>query len=101
VTDTGRGPALQDVPTFTEQGNKFDVNVGRRVVPARTPPAIVERLNHEITASWRWTRRRSSPRRICPSRRFKAAEQVAATVTSDIATWQGLAKTAKLTKELG
>jgi tripartite-type tricarboxylate transporter receptor subunit TctC len=101
VTGTGRGPALQDVPTLTEQGYKFDVNGWYGVfVPAKTPPAIVARLNQEINRilAMDETQKKFATLNM-PKPPIKTAEQFAATVTSDIATWQGLAKTAKLTNE--
>lgn len=48
---TVKGPLLPDVRTMNEQGYRFDANGWHGVfVAARTPPAIVLRLNQEINA---------------------------------------------------
>jgi tripartite-type tricarboxylate transporter receptor subunit TctC len=72
VTDTGRGPALQDLPTLTEQGYKFDVNGWYGVfVPAKTPPAIVERLSQEIDRILAMDETHKFAALTCPSRRSR------------------------------
>src|SRR5690606_39080477 len=50
VAGLKRTPLFPDVPTFDEIGMKgFDAGTTHGFyVPARTPPAIVERLNREI-----------------------------------------------------
>lgn len=51
ITMPKRTPFLPDVPTATEQGHpQFDVNswVGL-LAPAKTPPAVIEKLHAEIT----------------------------------------------------
>jgi tripartite-type tricarboxylate transporter receptor subunit TctC len=68
-------------------------------VPAKTPPAIVERLNQEIDRILAMDETQKFAALNMPKPPIKTAEQFAATVTSEIATWQWLAKTAKLTKE--
>lgn len=52
VTGTARSPALPEVPTFAEQGFGYaDISLWYGVmVPAKTPPEIVKRLNEEIAA---------------------------------------------------
>ncbi|PZQ78470.1 MAG: ABC transporter substrate-binding protein [Variovorax paradoxus] len=48
---TVKGPLLPEVRTMNEQGYRFDANGWHGVfVAARTPEAIVVRLNHEINA---------------------------------------------------
>ena len=52
VSSAARASSLPDVPTFAESG-VADFNVSSWVgllVPARTPPAIVQRLNTELNA---------------------------------------------------
>ena len=52
VSSAARASSLPDVPTFAESG-VADFNVSSWVgllVPARTPPAIVQRLNMELNA---------------------------------------------------
>ncbi|RYZ07323.1 MAG: tripartite tricarboxylate transporter substrate binding protein [Comamonadaceae bacterium] len=52
VTGKARSPALPDVPTFAEQGFGYaDISLWYGVmVPAKTPDAMVRRLNEEIGA---------------------------------------------------
>jgi tripartite-type tricarboxylate transporter receptor subunit TctC len=52
VTTPKRFPLLPDLPAIAESGVPgFEVNAWNGVlVPAKTPPAIVERLNREINA---------------------------------------------------
>jgi tripartite-type tricarboxylate transporter receptor subunit TctC len=53
VTTTGRSPAMPDVPTFIESGFKgYEVNGWYGfVVPAKTPRAVVSRLNATLRES--------------------------------------------------
>ena len=55
TTGTKRAPALAKVPTVAEQGfaGYEATNWYAFVAPAKTPPAIIERLNREITAALR------------------------------------------------
>lgn len=98
ATGSGRGPALPDVPTLTEQGYKFDADGWYGVfAPAGTPPAIVKRMNDEINkilASAEMRERFASQNMLSPP--IKNVEQFAATVKSDIEMWQALAKAIKL-----
>jgi tripartite-type tricarboxylate transporter receptor subunit TctC len=53
VADTRRSPLLPDVPTLSEAGyTNLDLQLWFGVLaPARTPPAVIERMNRLITAS--------------------------------------------------
>lgn len=97
-TGSSRGPALPDVPRLTEQGFKFDADGWYGVfAPAGTPEAIVQRMNHELNrllATDEVIQKFASQNMPRPP--LKSAGQFAATVQSDIALWQGLAKTAEL-----
>ena len=98
VTGSGRGPALPDLPTLTEQGYKFDANGWFGIfAPAGTPPAIVRRLNEEINrvlATEPMRQQFAAQNMATPP--IKTVEQFAATVKSDIELWQSLGRTAKL-----
>lgn len=98
VHPSGRGPALPDLPTLTEQGYKFDANGWFGIfAPAGTPPAIVRRLNEEINrvlATEPMRQQFAAQNMATPP--IKTVEQFAATVKSDIELWQSLGRTAKL-----
>jgi tripartite-type tricarboxylate transporter receptor subunit TctC len=98
ATGSGRGPALPELPTLTEQGYKFDADGWYGIFSrAGTPPAIVNRLNQEIGHILSTDEMRQSFHQqnmsIPP---HKNAAQFAATVKTDIELWQSLAKAAKL-----
>ena len=98
ATGSGRGPALPEVPTLTQQGYRLFPDGWYGVfAPAGTPMPIVRRMNEEInkilvTAEMR--DKFASQNMLAPP--IKTAEQFAATVKSDIEIWQGLAKAIKL-----
>lgn len=98
ATGSGRGPALPDLPTLSEQGYKFDADGWYGVfAPAGTPPAIVRRVNAEINkilATDEMKQRFAAQNMLAPSN--KTADQFAAQVKSDIELWQSLAKSIKL-----
>lgn len=98
ATGSARGPALPELPTLTEQGFKFGLDGWFGIfAPARTPAAIVTRLNEEIgkALAAEETRQRFAQQNITLGA-FKSAPQFAATVKSDIDLWQSLAKKANL-----
>jgi tripartite-type tricarboxylate transporter receptor subunit TctC len=99
VSGTSRGPALPDVPRLTEQGFKFDADGWYGVfAPAGTPPNIVNRMNEEINKVLATEAMRENfISKNMPPPPIKTADQFAATVASDVALWQGLAKPVKLT----
>ncbi|MBL8287307.1 MAG: tripartite tricarboxylate transporter substrate binding protein [Rubrivivax sp.] len=98
ATGSGRGPALPEVPTVTEQGYKFDADGWYGVfAPAGTPPAIVKRMNEEINrilATEEMKAKFHQQNMLTPP--IKTADQFAATVRSDVELWQALAKSIKL-----
>jgi tripartite-type tricarboxylate transporter receptor subunit TctC len=98
VTGSSRGPALPDLPTVTEQGYKFDADGWFGIfAPAGTPQPIIDRLNAEIGKAMALddTRAKFAQRNMAVPP-HKTAAQFAATVKSDIALWQDLARKAKL-----
>lgn len=94
ATGSGRGPALPDVPTVSEQGYKFDADGWYGVfAPAGTPLTIVRRMNDEINrilATEDMRQKFMSQNMLSPP--IKNADQFAATVKSDLELWQTLAK---------
>jgi tripartite-type tricarboxylate transporter receptor subunit TctC len=94
VTGSRRAPALPDLPTVAEQGYKFDADGWYGVfAPAGTPMDIVRRMNAEINKLLATDdMRQKFIAQNMPAPPIKTAEQFAATVRSDIALWQGLAK---------
>jgi tripartite-type tricarboxylate transporter receptor subunit TctC len=52
VMSARRNPAIPDVPAISETIPGLEIDAGTGIgVPAKTPPDIVERLNHDINAS--------------------------------------------------
>ena len=98
ATGSGRGPALPEVPTVSEQGYKFDADGWYGVfAPAGTPMPMVRRMNEEINkilAADEMRQRFAAQNMLAPA--TKNADQFAATVKSDIELWQALAKAIKL-----
>ena len=101
ATGSGRGPALPEVPTVTEQGYKFDADGWYGVfAPAGTPAAIVKRMNEEINkilATDEMKAKFHQQNMLTPP--IKTADQFAATVKADVELWQALAKKVQLKVE--
>lgn len=98
VTGSSRGPALPDLQRLTEQGFKFDSDGWYGFfAPAGTPVDIVRRMNEEINKILSTEEMKQNfISKNMPPPPIKTAEQFAATVMSDVAIWQGLAKSIKL-----
>jgi tripartite-type tricarboxylate transporter receptor subunit TctC len=98
ITGSSRGPALPDLPRLTEQGFKFDADGWYGVfAPAGTPPEIVNRMNEEVNKILATEGMRENfISKNMPPPPLKTADQFAATVASDVALWQTLAKPVKL-----
>jgi tripartite-type tricarboxylate transporter receptor subunit TctC len=98
ATGSRRAPALPELPTVSEQGYKFDADGWYGVfAPAGTPKDIVRRMNEEINKILATEEMRQSfISKNMPAPPLKSAEQFAATVKSDVALWQGLAKSINL-----
>jgi tripartite-type tricarboxylate transporter receptor subunit TctC len=98
ATGSGRGPALPEVPTLSEQGFKFDTDGWFGIfAPAGTPAAIVQRLNQEFGQAMALDevkKRFASQNMGVPA--HKTAAQFAATVKADVELWQGLGRRANL-----
>lgn len=98
ATGSRRAPALPDLPTVSEQGYKFDADGWYGVfAPAGTSMDIVRRMNEEINKILATDEMRLKfNSQNMPAPPLKTAEQFAATVKSDVALWQGLAKSVNL-----
>lgn len=98
VTGSSRGPALPDLQRLTEQGFKFDSDGWYGFfAPAGTPVDIVRRMNEEINKILSTEEMKQNfIAKNMPPPPIKTAEQFAATVMSDVAIWQSLAKSIKL-----
>ena len=94
ATGSRRAPALPELATVSEQGYKFDADGWYGVfAPAGTPMDIVRRMNEEINKILATEEMRLKfNSQNMPAPPIKTAEQFAATVRSDVALWQGLAK---------
>lgn len=98
ATGSGRPPALPDVPTVSEQGFKFDADGWFGVFTAASvPPSIVARMNQELgnLLAQDEVKARFAQMNLT-LQAFKTPSQFAATVKTDTAFWQDLAKKAKL-----
>lgn len=98
ATGSRRPPALAELPTVSEQGYKFDADGWYGVfAPAGTPIDIVRRMNEEVNKILATDEMRTKfNAQNMPAPPIKTAEQFAATVKSDVALWQGLAKSINL-----
>jgi tripartite-type tricarboxylate transporter receptor subunit TctC len=98
ASGSSRGPALPNLPTLGEQGFKFEADGWLGIfAPANTPPAVVTRLNQEIgkiLATEDTKQKFAAQNMTLPP--FKTPAQFAATVKSDVETWQSMAKAANL-----
>jgi len=99
VTGTRRAPATPQVPTFTEQGFKFDVDGWYGVfLPAGTShPEMVERLNQalaQVAQSADIRKKFEDQNMALPA--VKPAAEFARSIQSDMKIWGGLAKLADL-----
>ena len=98
TTGSARAPAIQDIPTLTEQGYKFDADGWYGVfLPAKTDPKIVDRLNAEFGRALNSDdvkKKFAEQNMRLPA--FKTAAEFAQTVKTDMELWQQLAKVAKL-----
>jgi len=98
ASGSARGPALQDVPTLTEQGYTFDADGWYGVfAPAKTDPKIIDRLNADLgqaLGSPEMKAKFAEQNMLIPA--HKSAAEFSQVVKRDMALWQQLAKVAKL-----
>lgn len=99
VTGTQRAPATQDVPTFTQQGFKFDADGWYGIFLPRTSAstAIVDELNHvlaKIALDADIRKKFEDQNMALPA--IKPAAVFAQSIQTDMKVWGGLAKLANL-----
>jgi tripartite-type tricarboxylate transporter receptor subunit TctC len=97
-TGSQRWPATQELPTLSEQGYKFDADGWYGVfAPAGTPVEIIDRLNAEITRVQNTdeVRQKFEEQNMVVTKSHSAGA-FAASMKTDAAIWQGLAKTTDL-----
>ena len=97
-TGSQRWPATQELPTLSEQGYKFEADGWYGVfAPAGTPVEIIDRLNAEITRVQNTdeVRQKFEEQNMVVSKSHSAGA-FAASMKTDAAIWQGLAKTTDL-----
>ena len=96
-----RSPSLPDVPTMKEQG--FDHMVfnswAALLAPAGTPPAIVQRLNAEMTKIVAMPDVREQFAKIDYEPMGGTPEQLATLITDDTARWRKIVKDTKFMAE--
>ena len=101
VTSLTRNPALPDVPTVAEQGFK-DFEAGGWLgilVPNGTPPAVIARLNAEITKVMQLPEVKSKLIAQGVEAKTSTPEQFAAMMKSDTTKWHKIVKDAGIKPE--
>lgn len=101
VTSRKRFSGLPDVPTVTESGvQNYDVSAWNGVAaPAKTPRAIIDRLNKEVNAALALPDIRQTFQNLGIDARGGSPEDLKELLSGEIAKWKQLAVTAKLEKQ--
>lgn len=101
VTGEKRSIVLPEVPTAVEAGVKDYIasSWNALAVPAKTPRAVVERLNKEIATAVADPGVREKLRNLNIDARSSTPEQNAALLASDIRRWSGVIEKAKIQKQ--
>jgi len=100
VAGTQRAECLPNVPTLKEQGVNFDLTYWWGLMaPAKTAPAIVERLNKELNAVLALPETQAQLRQFCQDGAARSAEAYGKTIGDDIATWGKLIRAAGIQPE--
>ena len=96
VTSAERQPDFAGVPTMIEAGvPDYVVTAFFGVVaPARTPPAVVARLNAVINEALQTEALRESLRRLAAAPSITTPEAFSAFIASEFAKWKGIANSA-------
>jgi tripartite-type tricarboxylate transporter receptor subunit TctC len=101
VTSRKRFSGLPDVPTVTESGvQNYDVSAWNGVAaPAKTPRAIIDRVNKEVNAALARPDIRQKFQNLGIDARGGSPEDLKELLSGEIAKWKQLAVTAKLEKQ--
>jgi tripartite-type tricarboxylate transporter receptor subunit TctC len=98
-----RAPQLPDVPTVAEEGpplGNFDVSSWNGLsVPARTPPAVIARLNHEIQAALAQPDVQKRFLDLNLVAKGGTPQQLEERLTSDIRRWSDVIARAKIARQ--
>ena len=101
VTSLERSPVAPDVPTVAESGYPgFEALAWHGILaPAKTPPAVIKKLNDEIVKAVK----EPATRELLANQAMQAVgntpEEFAAFIQKDIATWKTVAAAAKVAVE--
>jgi putative tricarboxylic transport membrane protein len=101
VTSLQRSPVAPDVPTVAESGYPgFEALAWHGILaPARTPPAVVKKLNEEITKALGDPETKALLVNQAMQTVGSTPEEFAAFIQKDIAIWKAVAATANVTVE--
>jgi tripartite-type tricarboxylate transporter receptor subunit TctC len=101
VTSERRYPGLPNVPTVAESGvSGYQASSWNGVAaPARTPRAIVERLNREVNAATAAPELRQRLQELGVEARAGTPEALAALLVAEIAKWKAVIERAKIEKQ--
>jgi tripartite-type tricarboxylate transporter receptor subunit TctC len=90
VSSTTRNPFLPDVPTIAESGlpNYLTYSWNGMVAPAKTPPALIARLNKEITATINAPEVQAKFRELIMVPRTGTPQDLQKIYETDIAVWR-------------
>jgi tripartite-type tricarboxylate transporter receptor subunit TctC len=101
VTSLERSPVAPDVPTVAESGYAgFEALAWHGILaPARTPPAVIRKLNEEIVKALKDPATRDLLVNQAMQIVGSTPEEFAAFIQNDIATWKAVAAAAKVTVE--
>ena len=101
VTSIQRSPMLPNVPTLNESGlNGFEVNSWNGIaVPAKTPKAIVDKLNKALADALAKDSVRKQIVDIGAQPRSSTSEELTRHVAAEIAKWQGVREKAGIPQQ--
>jgi tripartite-type tricarboxylate transporter receptor subunit TctC len=101
VTSLERSPVAPEVPTVVESGYPgFEALAWHGILaPAKTPPAVIKKLNEEIVKALKDPATRDLLANQAMQPVGNTPEEFAAFIQKDIATWKAVAAAAKVTVE--